>query len=92
MNNRAFYALGVGTTAADATIVQGNMLPVNELLPVAGAKRSIELPSVALDVPAGESLFVIASAVSDAFPAMGARTAGAIVLQDAAVRLPVVTG
>ena len=89
-NNRAFYALGVGTSAADATIVQGNVLPVNELLPVAGEKRSIELPSVALDVPEGQSLFVIASPFSEMFAGMGSRTPGAIALTDAVVRLPVV--
>jgi pimeloyl-ACP methyl ester carboxylesterase len=90
VNNRAFYALGVGTSPADAKVVQGNVLPVNELLPVAGERRSIELPSVAIDVPAGQSLFVMAMATNDMFVTMGSRTPGAIVLQDASVRLPVV--
>lgn len=90
VNNRAFYALGVGTSPADAKVIQGNVLPVNELLPVAGEKRSIELPSVAIDVPAGQSLFVIAMATNDMFAGMGSRTPGAIVLQNAVVRLPVV--
>ena len=69
--------------------MQGNVLPVNELLPVAGEKRRIELPSVAIDVPAGQNLYVLASPVSDMFAGMGSRTPGAIVLQDAVVRLPV---
>jgi len=90
VNNRAFYALAVGVTPATATIVQGNVLPVNELLPVAGEKRRIELPSVAIDVPAGQNLYVIASPISEMFAGMGSRTPGAIVLQDAVVRLPVV--
>jgi ABC-2 type transport system ATP-binding protein len=90
VNNRAFYALAVGTSPADAKVVQGNVLPVNELLPVAGEKRSIELPSVAIDVPAGQSLFVMAMATNDMFAGMGSRTPGAIVLQGAVVRLPVV--
>ncbi|MDQ1696711.1 MAG: type transport system ATP-binding protein [Frankiaceae bacterium] len=90
VNNRAFYGLGVGLTPADAQLVQGNVLPVNELLPVAGEKRSIELPSVAVNVPKGQSLFVLAMPFSDAFPGFGSRTPGAIVLQDAVVRLPVV--
>ena len=89
-NNRAFYGLAIGTTPADATLVQGNVLPVNELLPVAGAARHIELPSVAVDVPAGKSLFLMASAFSDMFAGMGSRTPGAIVLQNAVVHLPVV--
>ena len=90
INNRAFYALAVGATPATATPVQGNVLPVNELLPVAGEKRSIELPSVAIDVPAGQNLYVIATPFSEMFAGMGSRTPGAIVLQDAVVRLPVV--
>jgi ABC-2 type transport system ATP-binding protein len=90
INNRAFYGLAVGTSPADAQLVQGNVLPVNELSPVAGEKRTIELPSVAVNVPKGQSLYVLATAVSDAFPAFGSRTPGAIVLQDATVKLPVV--
>jgi hypothetical protein len=91
VNNRAFYALGVGTSPADAKIVQGNVLPINELLPVAGDKRSIELPSVAIDVPAGQTLYVMAMATNDMFIGFGNRTPGAVVLQDAVVRLPVVS-
>jgi pimeloyl-ACP methyl ester carboxylesterase len=90
VNNRAFYGLAVGTSPADATLVQGNVLPVNELLPVAGEKRSIELPSVAVDVPEGKSLFVLVSPFSEMFAGMGSRTPGAVVLTDASVRLPVV--
>ncbi|HET7531478.1 MAG TPA: alpha/beta fold hydrolase [Mycobacteriales bacterium] len=90
VNNRAFVGLAVGTSPADAQLVQGNVLPINELLPVAGEKRHIELPSVAVNVPAGKSLFLLVTAVSDAFPGFGSRSPGAIVLQDASVRLPVV--
>ena len=89
-NNRAFFGLAVGTTPADATLIQGNVLPVNELLPVAGDKRSIELPSVAVDVPAGQSLFLMVSPFSEMFVGMGSRTPGVIALTDAVVRLPVV--
>jgi ABC-2 type transport system ATP-binding protein len=90
VNNRAFVGLAVGTTPADAQLVQGNVLPINELLPVAGEARHIELPSVAVDVPKGKTLFLLITAVSDAFPGFGSRTPGAIVLQDAKVRLPLV--
>lgn len=88
--NRAFYAFAVGASPADAKVIQGNVLPVNDLAPVTGAKRTIELPSVTIDVPAGESLFVLARATNDMFVGFGTRTPGAIVLQDAVVRLPVV--
>jgi ABC-2 type transport system ATP-binding protein len=90
VNNRAFYGLAVGTSPLDARLVQNNVLPAFELAPVLGEKRRIELPSVAVDVAAGESLFVLASAVSDTFVGMGSRTPGAIVLENAVVDLPVV--
>jgi ABC-2 type transport system ATP-binding protein len=90
VNNRAFYALAVGTSPADAQIVDSNVLPFNELLPVLGEKRTIELPSVAFDVPAGKSVYVVASGFSDMFAGMGSRTPGAVLIQDAKVRLPVV--
>jgi ABC-2 type transport system ATP-binding protein len=90
VNNRAFYGLAVGTSAADAKLVQNNVLPVNELAPVVGEERRIELPSVAVDVAEGESLFVLATPFSDTFAGMGSRTPGAVILQDTMVRLPVV--
>lgn len=90
VNNRAFYALAVGTSPLDARVVQSNMLPVNELEPVLGEPRRIALPSVAIDVPEGQSLFLMASAVSDTFVGLGSRTPGAILLEDTVVHLPVV--
>ena len=66
------------------------MLPINELAPVTGEPRRIALPSVAVDVPAGQSLYVLASPVSDTFVGMGSRTPGAVVLEDTVAHLPVV--
>jgi ABC-2 type transport system ATP-binding protein len=90
LNNRAFYGLGVGTTPLDATLVQNNVMPFNELAPVLGEQRRIELPAVAVDVPAGQTLYVIASPVSETFAGTGSRTPGAVVLQDTVAHLPVV--
>jgi ABC-2 type transport system ATP-binding protein len=90
VNNRAFYGLAVGTSPVDAKLVQNNVLPVFELEPVIAEERRIELPSVAVDVAEGESLFVMASAVSDTFVGMGSRTPGAVLLENTVVRLPVV--
>jgi ABC-2 type transport system ATP-binding protein len=90
VNNRAFYGLAVGTNPADAKLVQNNVLPVFELEPVVAEERRIELPSVAVDVAEGESLFVLATAVSDTFAGMGSRAPGVVVLENAVVDLPVV--
>ena len=92
VNNRAFYGLAVGTSPADAHLVQNNVLPLSTTAPVVGEQRRIDLPSVAIDVPAGQTLYVLASPVSDTFVGMGSRTPGAVVLEDTAVHLPVVGG
>jgi len=89
-NNRAFYGLAVGTSEADAHLIQNNVLPLNETSPVVGERRRVDLPAVAIDVPAGQSLHVLASPVSDTFVGMGSRTPGAIVLDDTVLHLPVV--
>jgi ABC-2 type transport system ATP-binding protein len=90
VNNRAFYGLAVGTTPLDAHLVQNNVLPLNTLEPVTGQPRRIALPSVAVNVPRGQSLYVIASPVSDTFVGTGSRTPGAVILEDTAAHLPVV--
>ncbi len=68
------------------------MLPLNEPDAVTGEWRRIALPSVAVDVPEGQTLYVIATGVSDTFVAMGSRTPGAVLLEDTVAHLPVVGG
>jgi pimeloyl-ACP methyl ester carboxylesterase len=88
LNNRAFFALAVGTSAADAKIVQNNVRPLNEPDLVSGKATHIELPSVAIDVPAGQSLFLLVSPTSDMFFGHGSRTPGAIELDGVTVHVP----
>jgi ABC-2 type transport system ATP-binding protein len=90
VRNRAFYGLATGTSPADAELVQDNVLPINEDAPVLGERRRIDLPAVAVDVPRGENLYLVASPLSDTFVGMGSRTPGAVVLEDTVVHLPVV--
>lgn len=90
VDSRAFFALSVGTSPADARVVQNNVLPHREPDLVTGVSRTIELPSVAVDVPAGQSVFLTVSPVSDMFVAHGSRTPSAMSLRDVTVRVPVV--
>lgn len=90
LDSRAFFALSVGTTAADAKVIQNNVLPHREQSLNLGARRTIGLPSVAADIPAGQSLFLTVSPVSDMFVLHGSRTPGAMTLDDVTVRVPVV--
>ena len=88
LDARAFFALSVGTSPADARIVQNNVLPVREPEMISGVRKRFELPSVAVDVPAGKSLFLTVSPVSDMFGGMGSRTPGVMELRDVRVALP----
>jgi ABC-2 type transport system ATP-binding protein len=92
LNNRAFFALAVGTSVADAKIVQNNVRPLNEPDIVSGAATHVELPSVAIDVPAGQSLFLLVSPTSDMFFGHGSRTPGLVELDNVTVHVPVVYG
>lgn len=88
VHSRAFYGLAVGTSPADATLVQNNVLPVDEAAPVVGEPRRIDLPSVAVDVPAGQRLYLLVSALSDTFVGMGSRVPGVITLEETQAHLP----
>jgi hypothetical protein len=86
---RAFFALAVGTSPADAKIVQNNVMPLREPDTVSGQPRSIELPGVAVEVPEGQSLFLVVAPITDMFFGGASRVPGAMVLDDVTVRLPV---
>jgi ABC-2 type transport system ATP-binding protein len=91
VDNRAFVALSVGTSPLDARIVQNNMLPIREVGTVLNKPRTgMELPSVAVDVPAGQTLFLTVSPVSDAYSGFGSRAVGAMTLRDVRLNLPLV--
>jgi ABC-2 type transport system ATP-binding protein len=66
-NSRAFFALSVGVTPLDAKIVQNNTMPLREATKVKGVRRSVELPAVAVDVPAGKNLYLTVTPVADMY-------------------------
>jgi pimeloyl-ACP methyl ester carboxylesterase len=88
--SRAFYGLAIGTSPGDAKLVQDNVMPINEPSPVTGVSRKIELPAVAVDVPAGQNLYLMATAFSDMFAGMGSRTPGVVQLDNTQAHLHVV--
>lgn len=90
LDNRAFLALSVGTSPADARIVQNNMLPIRENgIAINKPRAGVALPSVAVDVPAGKTLFLTVSPVSDTYAGFGSRVVGAMMLKDVVLHLPV---
>ena len=90
LDNRAFLALSVGTSPLDAKIVQNNMLPIRENgIAIDKPRRGVELPSVAVDVPAGQTLFLTVSPISDMAAGFGSRVVGAMRMKDVVLHLPV---
>jgi ABC-2 type transport system ATP-binding protein len=90
VDNRAFYGLAIGTSPLDAKLVQNNVLPVRQLGVKTVKGRTIALPAVAVDVPAGQKLFLYASPISDMFAGMASRTPGTVTLTNTVVHVPVV--
>jgi pimeloyl-ACP methyl ester carboxylesterase len=84
---RAFFALSVGTTPQNAKVVQNNTMPLQERNAVHGARRSIELPGIAVDVPAGKSLFLTVSPVADMYAGRNGRVPAPLILNHAAIEV-----
>lgn len=88
LEGRAFFGLSVGTTPADAAVVQNNLMPLRRVLPVQDDKFSIELPGVSVRVPQGQTLFLTITPFSDMYFGHGSRVPGALILSDLALTLP----
>ncbi|HEX2294865.1 MAG TPA: alpha/beta fold hydrolase [Actinomycetota bacterium] len=89
LDGRAFFGLAIGTTPADARVVQNNLLPLRRAVPVADSEFEIELPGVAAEVAEGENLYLTVTPFSDLFFGHGSRAPGALVLTDVSLELPV---
>ena len=89
LDGRAFIGLAVGTTPADARVVQNNLMPLRLPRPVQDKKFAIELSGVVVEVPRGQTLFLTVTPFSDMFFGHGTRTPGALVLDDVKLSLPV---
>lgn len=88
LDNRAFFGLSIGTSPADAAVVQNNLMPLRVIEPAVDSPFSIELPGVSVDVPEGRSLFLTISPISDMFFGHGSRTPGGLVLSDLSLSVP----
>ena len=88
LDGRAFFGLSIGSTPADARVIQNNLMPLRQLLPTTGTKFDIELPGVAAEVAEGETLFLTISPVSDMYFGHGSRTPGGLLLSNLDLELP----
>src|SRR5690606_20228971 len=91
LDGRMFVSLAVGTSPLNAKIVQNNMLPIREPgIVVDKPRKDIELPSVAVDVPAGKTLYLLVTPISDMSFGHGSRVPGAMILKGMKIHLPLV--
>lgn len=88
LDARAFLGLAVGTTPADAKVVQNNLMPLHRVLPVTDDKFDIELPGVTVEVAEGQTLYLTITSNSDMYGLHGSRTPGAMVLGGLELTLP----
>ena len=79
----AFFALSVGANALTAKVVQDNTMPLRERRVLKGQSRSIELPAIAVDVPAGKNLYLTVTPVADMFVGQRGPLPGALLLKGA---------
>jgi len=87
LDTRAFFAISVGTTPADAMVVQNNLMPIRSLLPAVQEPINVELPGIAIDVPAGQNVYLTVTPVATEFVGTS-RIPGLVLIQHARVDLP----
>ncbi len=83
----AFFALSVGSTPLDAKVIQNNTMPLREPRPVHGARRTADLPGIAVDVPAGKTLYLTIAPVADMYAGQGGRVPSTLRLDDLTLQL-----
>ena len=87
LDGRAFFGLAIGSTPADAQVIQNNLMPLRQLMPGMDQRFAIELAGIAVEVPEGQSLFLTISPVSDMYAGHGSRVPAALVLDGLTVTL-----
>ncbi|MEU4193924.1 CocE/NonD family hydrolase [Kribbella sp. NPDC026611] len=77
----AYFALSVGTNPLTAKVVQNNTMPLREKHAARGVRRTIELPAIAVDVPAGQNLYLTVAPLADMYAGQRGPIPGALLLK-----------
>ncbi|MCA1727579.1 MAG: CocE/NonD family hydrolase [Actinobacteria bacterium] len=88
VDGRAFLGLSVGSTPADARVIQNNLMPIRRALPVTGEEFAIDLTAIAVEVPAGQHLYLTIAPMSDLFAGHGSKAPTGWVMSDLHLSLP----
>jgi ABC-2 type transport system ATP-binding protein len=89
IDSRAFFGLSVGTSPADAAVIDNNLMPLRVLRQSVDRPFEIELPGVSVSLEEGEKLFLTITPVSDMFFGHGSRVPTGLVLSSVELTLPV---
>lgn len=85
---RVFWGLAVGTSPADAKLIDQQWFPTRIGTPVAFETITSELGAIVASIPAGSHMYLAIAPAVDQFVAHSSRTPGAIVVDDVTVSLP----
>jgi pimeloyl-ACP methyl ester carboxylesterase len=93
VDTRTFFGLSMGPTAtngAGATVIGNNMMPLRLLVPdgIDQTSFNIELPGVTAKIPAGQSLYLTISPISDMSFGHGSHVPGGIVFTGLELKVP----
>ncbi len=88
LDSRLFLGLSVGTSPQDALLIQNNVMPYREIRPVVDQPFSLDLAGVAIEIPAGQTLYLTLTPTSDQFIANGTRGGGVMTLSALSLTLP----
>ncbi|WUJ69184.1 CocE/NonD family hydrolase [Kribbella soli] len=83
----AYFALSVGKSPLTARVVQNNTMPLREKHPARGVQRTIELPAIAVGVPAGENLYLTVAPVADMYAGQRGPLPGVMMLKNGTLTL-----
>lgn len=78
----AYFALSVGKSPLTAKVVQNNTMPLREKHTARGVRRTFELPAIAVDVPAGQNLYLTVAPVADMYAGQRGPLPGVMMLKN----------
>lgn len=86
----AYFALSVGKNPLTAKVVQNNTMPLREKYTARGVRRTIELPAIAVDVPAGQNLYLTVAPIADMYAGQRGPLPGVMMLKNGTLNVHVV--
>lgn len=88
LDSRAFLGLSVGTSPADARVIDNQLTPLRILRQSVDVPFEIDLAGLAIELQEGESLFLTVTPIADMFAGTGSRSSAGLVLSGVELSLP----